>query len=281
MEMTPDSSDRRGGRPPKTEGPRLPTDEVDRLLVHGETVTHESGYTQVVYPSFRELARRFDCAHSLIAKYATDHNCMRRRNEVRSRLDAKIEAQLIELRADAIAVSRDDAVKIIDSYLLGFRDAVAEGRVRFDSPADFNAMLRLKAFVLGGADSRQELHVGLSLEDLQARHQRMLRACEGSTAAERGEIVDAELLPDEGDEPLSLPSAPPDGAPAEDLEKLSVQFSGVHHRGGEGPAPTSAGATSPPGRGPDGTRSAPSPLRSPRPPLGAVADSDDEEGNAW
>ncbi|MCA9241995.1 MAG: hypothetical protein KDA37_17410, partial [Planctomycetales bacterium] len=47
-----------------------------------------------------------------------------------------------------------------------------------DNPGDFNTMVRLKEFILGGADSRQEIHAALSLEDIQARHQRMLRAAQ-------------------------------------------------------------------------------------------------------
>nr|WP_254614599.1 hypothetical protein [Myxococcus sp. CA056] len=77
---------------------------------------------------------------------------------------------------------------MIDGYLLGF----AEGRVRVDNPTDFNTMVRLKEFVQGGADSRQELHASFSLEGLQARHAHALRAACETTPAERGE-VDAEV----------------------------------------------------------------------------------------
>ena len=45
--------------------------------------------------------------------------------------------------------------------------------MRTDSIADFNTAVRLKEFLLGGADSRQELHGGLTLEELQVRHQRV------------------------------------------------------------------------------------------------------------
>ncbi|WP_305798554.1 hypothetical protein [Myxococcus sp. CA033] len=122
----------------------------------------------------------------------TGGNCLRRREEAKTRIATKADAKLIELRATAIAVSKDDALKMIDGYLLGFEEALAEGRVRVDNPTDFNTMVRLKEFVQGGADSRQELHASFSLEGLQARHAHALRAARETTPAERGE-VDAEV----------------------------------------------------------------------------------------
>jgi hypothetical protein len=85
-------------------------------------------------------------------------------------------------------MSKADALRIIDSYLAGFEKALAEGRVRFDNPGDFNTMLRLKEFIQGGADSRQEIHAALSLEELQARHRRMLQTFEASSPALRGVV---------------------------------------------------------------------------------------------
>jgi hypothetical protein len=169
MTDTSGNSGRRSGRPRKSEPPRLPYDEVDRLLVFGEVVKTESGEsTTVVYPSYREIARRYGVSHSLIAQYSKRHDCLRRRKEAKARIAVKTDQKLVEMRATAIAVSKDESLQIIDTYLAGFRDALAEGRVRFDNPTDFDRMCRLKEFMLGGADSRQEIHAALSLEDLQA-----------------------------------------------------------------------------------------------------------------
>lgn len=52
------------------------------------------------------------------------------------------------------------------------------GRVRCDNPTDFNTMLRLKAYLDGGPDSRKEATAGITLEALQARY-------EGAMARER------------------------------------------------------------------------------------------------
>ena len=190
--MSEDSvnSGRKTGRPRKGEPPRIPYDELDRLLVFGEVVTCEDGEsTTVVYPSYRDLARRYGVSNSLIAQYSKQHNCLRRREVAQERIKAKADQKLVEMRATAIALSKEDTLRMIDSFLLGFEKALSEGRVRYDNPTDFNTMVRLKEFILGGADSRQEIHAALSLEDIQARHQRMLRTIQSSSAKERGGLA--------------------------------------------------------------------------------------------
>ncbi len=183
-----------GGRPRKAAAPRVPWDEVDRLLVFGESVPCADGVSQTTrYPSYRDLGERYGCANSLISAYSTRHNCLRRRAENETRTKARVDHKLVELRATALALSKDDEVRIIDAYLAGFGQALAEGRVRFDDPSAFNTMVRLKEFVLGGADSRQEVTATLSLEALQARHRQMLRGA-GASAAERG-IVERRAQP--------------------------------------------------------------------------------------
>lgn len=183
------NSGRKSGRPRKGDPPRVPYEDLDRILVFGEVVECEDGEnTTVHFPSYRDLARRYGVSHSLIAQFSKKHNCMRRREEATARIAAKADQKLVELRANAIALSKDDALRIIDNYLGNFEKALAEGRVRFDSPGDFNTMLRLKEFIQGGADSRQEIHASLSLEDIQARHQRMMSLVEATPAAVRGEV---------------------------------------------------------------------------------------------
>jgi hypothetical protein len=185
---------RAGGRPRKAALPRVPWDEVDRLLVFGESVPCADGESQTTrYPSYRDLGERYGCANSLISAYSTKHNCLRRRAENALRTKVQADQKVVELRATAIAFARDDEVRIIDAYLAGFEKALAEGRVRLDDPSAFNTMVRLKSFLLGGADSRQEVTATLSLEALQARHRQMLRGAEAS-AAEQG-LVDGHRRP--------------------------------------------------------------------------------------
>jgi len=215
------------GRPPKGAPPALPGEEVDRLLVFGEVVTCDDGASQtVVYPSYRDLAERFQVSTTLVAKYSKDHNCIRRREQAKARIQAQADQKLVELRATAVALSKDDELRIIDGFLAGFEAALAEGRVRFDNPGDFNTMLRLKQFVMGGADSRQEIHASLSLEDIQARHQRMIRVVGDTSAAVCGElpepasgvVIDAESHARE--DAAAPPRAATDGAAGD----LNVHF---------------------------------------------------------
>ena len=211
------------GRPRKSAGPRVPYEEVDRILVFGEVVPCEDGNgTTVCYPSYRELAERYGVSNSVIAEYAKSHNVQRRRKEAQTRIQVKAEQKLVEMRAKAIAVSKDDELRIIDTYLLGFAEALQDKRVRFDNAADFNTMVRLKEFVLGNADSRQEIHAALSLETLQDRHRRMMRTLD-TTAEERGEVENA--VPGNGDTEKALP-LPPASSIEGAAEETSGRFPG-------------------------------------------------------
>jgi hypothetical protein len=211
------------GRPRKSAGPRVPYEEVDRILVFGEVVPCEDGNgTTVCYPSYRELAERYGVSNSVIAEYAKSHNVQRRRKEAQTRIQVKAEQKLVEMRAKDIAVSKDDELRIIDTYLLGFAEALQDKRVRFDNAADFNTMVRLKEFVLGNADSRQEIHAALSLETLQDRHRRMMRTLDAS-AEERGEVENA--VPGNGDTEKALP-LPPASSIEDAAEEASGRFPG-------------------------------------------------------
>ena len=230
----PQPTTRAKGRPPKGAAPALPGEEVDRLLVFGEVVTCDDGTSQtVVFPSYRDLAERYGVSTTLVAKYAKDHNCIRRRSQAKARIQAQADQKLVELRATAVALSKDDELRIIDSYLSGFEKALSEGRVRFDNPGDFNTMVRLKEFVMGGADSRQEIHASLSLEDIQARHQRMIRVVNEAGLPARGELPG----PTSGmvlDATAAEASSPPRGPIADAAGDLNVHL--------HGPETASAGA---------------------------------------
>ena len=173
-EQVSDSADRpkkRRGRPPKGEGP-VPYKELDRLLVFGEMTQGTDGRPSVRYPSYRELAERFGVANSLIATYAKKHNVQNRRKLAEANIERDATNKLAELRANIEAFTRDDELRVIDRYLEGFDAALKDGRVCFTSPTDLDKMLRLKHFLQGGADSRQEVRGELGLADLQERYRR-------------------------------------------------------------------------------------------------------------
>jgi len=152
---------------------------------------------------------------------------LRRREQAKARVAVETDKKLVDLRSTAIALSRDDELRIIDSYLAGFEGALAEGRVRFDNPTDFNAMVRLKEFIQGGADSRQEIHAALSLEDIQTRHRRMMKTMETSSTAERGDLDDCTLaVPISGLQPGGF--NPPTIGSAPVAKKVTDEPAGAH-----------------------------------------------------
>jgi hypothetical protein len=162
------------GRPRRADAPIVPWDEVDRLLVFGEKVKDEGTGREVVsFPSYTELAARYGVSKSRIWQYAKRAKCLRRREESREREQARYEQKVVERRAEARALGTEDVVRIIDGYIEGFRKAVDDGRVRFDSPADLDRLVRLKELMLGNADSRQEIQGGLTLDAIQERHRRL------------------------------------------------------------------------------------------------------------
>jgi hypothetical protein len=179
---------RKPGKPARRDSPNVPWNEVDRLLVLGEVVELPDGTTTTRYPTMRELARKYGVCHSLVVRYAQDHHCERRRETAQERLIAKTEEKVLEMRATAAAVTKDDVLRIIDKFLLKFEKALDEDRVRYDVAADFNTMTRLKEFIMGGADSRQETTTVFTLEMLQDRHARMLRDIRSITPAEMGVV---------------------------------------------------------------------------------------------
>jgi hypothetical protein len=206
----PSETKRRPGRPRKAEAPLVPYEEVDRLLVYGEATMLETGAAATVYPTHRQLAERYGVSPSIIAGYAQSRNCRQRREQAAARMAKRTEDKLVELRSEAIAVGESRLVQMIDTFLLNFEKALEEGRVRSDNPTDVNTLARLKVFILGGADSRQEVRTMLSLESLQERHARMMREQRDATP-EMGGVIDVRAV---GSDQREAAQFPADRAPA-------------------------------------------------------------------
>jgi hypothetical protein len=75
---TPADKPRGPGRPRRADGP-VDYNAIDKLLVSGEDVMGPDGARRHRFPSFREIGGRFGVSHSLVAKYAREHNCVERR----------------------------------------------------------------------------------------------------------------------------------------------------------------------------------------------------------
>jgi len=219
-ETQPHHTPKKLGRPKKADPPRIAYHELDRLLVFGDIVDGEDGRGPAIhYPSYRDLAKRYAVSHSVIAGYAQKHDCLRRREAAKDRVNARTDDKLVELRATELVTGKVRALDAIDAFLRAFGQALAEGRVRVDSVTDFNVMIRLKEFLEGGPDSRHEVHASLSLDELQRRHREMLRrTAEGGGLPEltgRNEV-------DAGDQ--DVPENPPARAFEMPPRKANGQF---------------------------------------------------------
>ena len=182
---------RKPGRPRNGDRVVIPWPDIDRLLVFGEMMRdEETGREDLRYPSIRELGRRFGVSGALIGRYSQQHQCMARRQQNRHCAQVSFEQKLVEKLAEARAVSTAETIEIVDAYLRAFRDALADGRVRADNASDFNTMMRLKAFIEGKADSRQEVRGTITLEEIQARHRALQARLVSLDPAVTGEVRD-------------------------------------------------------------------------------------------
>ena len=188
-ESEEETAKRRPGRPRRQDAPLIPFDELDRLLVFGEVKILEDGKTTTVYPTYRTLAEKYGVVVSVIADYARSHNTMKRRKLAEMRIEVRKDEKIVELRTDALAVGEARLLAMIDDFLLKFEEALREGRVRTDSAADVNTLVRLKQYIQGGADSRTEVRSILSLEALQERYAKAQRDLESATPAMTGVVI--------------------------------------------------------------------------------------------
>jgi hypothetical protein len=161
---------RKQGRPRRGETPKVPWDEIEKAYVCGETLNQQDdGSFERRYPSIRDLATRFGVHRSLIGYHCRRHNWP----DQRLRFRDSVRTEIHQSETKARAISTEEVVWILDRYIEKFREAVESGHVRVDSISDFNVAARLKQFLLGGADSRQEIQGAITLEEIQARHRRL------------------------------------------------------------------------------------------------------------
>jgi len=170
------------GRPKRADAPVVPWTEVDRLLVFGEVAKDPVTAKEAVkFPSLADLAKRYAVSRNLIWRYADRAKCFQRREEARLTTQARFDQKVIEQAANARAAASSDVSRLVDDVIASFRKAFDEGRVRIDSAADLDRLIRLKELLGGRADSRGELHGQVTLEAIQARHRRLRDQLDGMT----------------------------------------------------------------------------------------------------
>lgn len=189
------------GRPRKADPQRVDYHQLDTLLVMGEMRVDAERGPVTEYPSYRELAKRFGISHSLVAAYSSRHNCLRRREAASEKIRKVTDEKVIARRGTALAEAKERILAIIDRFLEEFGKALDEGRVRVDSVADLNIMVRLREFLQGGPDSRQEVRGMPSLEELERRHADMLRR-EKEDGPNAGGVVRRDREPASGERAL-------------------------------------------------------------------------------
>jgi len=172
--------------PASTSGGKLTPADHDRiaaLLVHGRLVRNDDGQLVTVYPSHAELAAEYGVARSMISYISGKFDCAARRQEEEERVLAIASHKITELRANAIAFDKAFQLETLDEWLHQFRNRLAEGKVETAQPLDYDRMVRLRAFVQGGADGRQEIVGGITMEVLAARHAAYVGIVGGAPAA--------------------------------------------------------------------------------------------------
>jgi hypothetical protein len=173
---------RRPGRPKHADAPIIPWEEVDRLLVFGEAAKDAAtGREAVRFPSLAELAEHYGVSRNRMWQYASKVRCFARREEARLKTQETYERKVIEKVASSRALATADVAGIVDSYISGFRQALDEGKVRVDSPADLDRLVRLKELLAGNADSRSELRGQLTLATSSSS------SSEGTRASAKGQ----------------------------------------------------------------------------------------------
>jgi len=195
MEPTdpPPKPKRRPGRPKRADAPIIDWDEVDRLLVFGERcVDSTTGQEAIRFPSLAVLGKRYGVSAHRVWQYSNKARCYKRRAEAQLKTQARFEDKVVEKIASARALATGDLVRVADTFLSAFGRELSEGRVRADSPADFDRVARLRELLVGGADSRQELRGELTLSAIQERHRRLRARVDGLTPELAG-TVEGEL----------------------------------------------------------------------------------------
>lgn len=118
------------------------------------------------FPTMRELGEKFRCSHTLIGKKAKSLGWLKRRKTFQGALEEETDRAV----AKAAAFSTAEAVALVDKWIGRFEQNLREKRVRADNVGDLDRILRLREFLLGGADQRSENKTTFTLEQIQRRY---------------------------------------------------------------------------------------------------------------
>ena len=195
------------GRPKKSMADADHNAEIDRLLVEGELVEDDDGKKTRVYPMAIEIAARLGVSPSWVSKFAKKNRCAQRRAVLQAKVSAKAQEKLIERESSRLAFDTERSLSLCDKVLGSYEELIAQHGVTTFSAGDLNTVVRLRRFLQGDADSRQEVTSSITLETLQGAHRQMLTQMRDMTPEECG--IESDDGPVPGTNP---PMRPFDGA---------------------------------------------------------------------
>lgn len=160
--------------------------ELERLLVQGELVTDHDGKQTRVYPNGQEVAKRLGISAAWVSKFARKHRCHERRAVYQAKVQEKVQERLIQAESKRLAFDTERTLSLCDKVLGKFEELLDERGVGNFSVADMNTIVRLRRYLQGDADSRQEVASSINLDTLQVAHRDMMRRLNGVSAEECG-----------------------------------------------------------------------------------------------
>ena len=167
-------SDNNLGRKPRSIEKSDRNAELERLLVEGEMVDGDDGKQRRAYPLGKDIAERLGVSNAWVSKYAKAHQCVERRRALQRAAQERAQQKLAEMDANRITFDLDRQLSLCDNILEKYRDAIEQRGIGNVTAADINAMIRLRHFIGGNADSRVETQQHtVTLEMMQEAHARL------------------------------------------------------------------------------------------------------------
>lgn len=171
--------------------PSIDWQAIENAYVWGDTIGQRpDGSYLRSYPTLKKLGEKFNVIPTLIHYHAKRGNWQERRLACQQQTQAEFDAELAKARARETV----DALGVLNRWLRKFDENVRAGKVRADSIADLNTVMRLQKFLEGGGADRVQHDVRITLEQLQQRHQQL----RGRVLAAAGDVA-GELAASDGD----------------------------------------------------------------------------------
>lgn len=160
---------------------------LEKLLVFGELTPGDD--PQHRYPTYRELAERFDLSHATVHRFARRRNCLERRTGSGALERAREQHVAPDTPTVAASPADERLYPSVRDIAFDWVASVKRGEVRIVNAAELDRLLKLAADLDAEAQQRAMLPAGYpTLEELQDLYERREREYTATTPGERGEI---------------------------------------------------------------------------------------------